>query len=228
MASSVRGGRRGEVGVAVDDDVLPEVVGRHVQRGSRVAAEVAGLGPAVGHRDPHDAVVAEVIRDVRQLRPPVGLDRRQHAPLPCEPTNASAVLKSMMSDLPSWRRQAGTGRAQRTAGHGAPRGRGVGRARRRRGSRRGTRRRRRRRRRSCRGRRRHRGTGTPEDAPPAGRSSTGSAPCLTTSSRGAHDSEQRGLRGRRQHHIGVEARPPASRSARRRTPTPPPPTTRPG
>src|SRR3954462_3234789 len=44
----------------------------------------------------------------------------------CEPTNASAVLKSTMSDLSSWRRQAGTGRAQRTTGHGAPCGRSVG------------------------------------------------------------------------------------------------------
>src|SRR4051812_6512456 len=45
----------------------------------------------------------------------------------CEPTNVSAVLKSTMSDLSSWRRQAGTGRAQRTTGHGPPGGRGVGR-----------------------------------------------------------------------------------------------------
>ena len=72
-------GRRCELGLPFEHDEGPEVVAAHVERRSRIAPEVLGLGPVGGDRDPGGSAVVERIDDVRDLGPAVAPDGREHA-----------------------------------------------------------------------------------------------------------------------------------------------------
>ena len=57
--------------------IRPEIRCTNIKTGTRIPQKILGLGPLSGNRNPHDPI-REHITHVRQLRPSVTLQRRQH------------------------------------------------------------------------------------------------------------------------------------------------------
>src|SRR5437879_10681034 len=102
-------GRRGrQFRRALGNGIRPSVVGIDQQRGTRVAAQVAGLGPGLGDRYPHGQLARiEVIAHVRQLWAPVTLDGGQHPEGVPTDHGQQFVVEDLASHAESLRRAPG-------------------------------------------------------------------------------------------------------------------------